>query len=70
MEARGLLSRISVRGILTDVHNEIARTQVKAPYSTYYPVTRMVIDDRSLEDGKGVERIDQGSNANYRRTRK
>jgi len=55
MEAQGLLSRILVRGILTDVHNEIARTQVKAPYSTYYPVTRMVIDDRSLEDGKGVE---------------
>ena len=70
METRGLLSRISVRGILTDVHNEIARTQVEAPNSTLYPVTRMVVDDRSLEDGKGVERIDQGSNAGYRRIRK
>jgi len=70
METRGLLSRISVRGILTDVHNEIAHTQVEAPNSTLYPVTRMVVDDRSLEDGKGVERIDQGSSANYRRIRK
>ena len=67
MEARGLLSRISVTGILTDVHNEIARTQVEVPYSTYYPVTRTVVDDRSLEDGKGVERIDHGSSASYRR---
>ena len=25
-------------GILTDAHNEIARTQVEAPYSTYYPI--------------------------------
>jgi len=70
METRGLLSRISVRGILTDVHNEIARTQVEAPISTLYPVTRMVIDDCSLEDGKGVEQMDQGSSANYRRIRK
>jgi len=49
------LSRISVRGTLTDVHDEIARTQVEASNSTLYPVTRTVIDDRSLKDGKGVE---------------
>jgi len=30
-----------------------------------YPITRIIIDDRSLEDGKGVERIDQGSSADY-----
>jgi len=33
-------------------------------------VTRTIIDDHSLEDGKGVEQIDQGSSANYRRIRK
>jgi len=70
MEARGLLSRVSVRGILTDVHNQIARTQVESPNSTLYPITRIIIDDRNLEDGKGVERIDKGSSANYRRIRK
>jgi len=58
METRGLLSRISVRCILIDVHDEIARTQDEASNSTLYPVTRTVIDDRSLEDKKGVERID------------
>ena len=56
--------------MLTDVHNEIARMQVEAPNSMLYPITRIIIDDRSLEDGKGVERIDQGSSANYRRIRK
>jgi len=65
METRGLLSRISVRGTLTDVHDEIARTQVVASNSMLYPVTSMVIDDRSLEDRKGVERIDQDSSAGY-----
>jgi len=70
MESRGLLSRVSVRGILTAVHNEIARTQVEVPKSTLYPITRIIIDDRSLEDGKGVERIDQGSSANYHRIQK
>jgi len=58
METQGLLSRVSVRGTLTDVHNEIAHTQVEVSNSTFYPVTRTVIDDRSLEDGKGIERID------------
>jgi len=55
METRGLLSRVSVRGTLTDVHDKIARTPVEASNSTLYPVTRTVIDDRSLKDGKGVE---------------
>jgi len=53
------LSRISVRGILTDVHDEIAHTQVEASNSTLYPITRTVIGVPSLKDGKGVERIDQ-----------
>jgi len=30
----------------------------------------MVIDDRSLEDGKGIERINQGSSTGYRRIQK
>ena len=70
METRGLLSRISVWGTPTDVHVEIIRTQIKASNSTPYPVGRTVIDDRCLEDGKGVERIDQSSSAGYRRIRK
>jgi len=55
---------------LTDVHNEIARTQIEAPNSTLYPITRINVNDRSLEDGQEVERIDSGSSANYRRIRK
>jgi len=70
METRGLLSRVSVRGILTNVHNEIVRTQVEALNLTLCSVTRIIIDNHSLEDGKGVERIDQGSSANYRRIQK
>jgi hypothetical protein len=34
MEARGLLSRVSVRGTLSDAHYEIARTQVETLNST------------------------------------
>ena len=70
METRGLLSRISVRGILTDMHDEIECTQVEASNSTLYLVTRTVIDNRSLEGGKGVERIDLGSSVGNRRIRK
>jgi len=70
MEARGLQSRISVRGIPTDAHNEIVRTKVKIPNSTLYTITHIIIDGLSLEDRKGVERIKQGSSANYRRARK
>jgi len=70
METRGLLSRTSVRGILTNIHNEIVRTQVEAPNSTLYTFTRAIIDGRSLEDGKDVERIDQGLSTRYRRIRK
>ena len=50
-----ILSRILVRGTLTGVHDEIARTKVEASNSTLYPVTRTVLDDRNLKDGKGVE---------------
>ena len=66
MEARGLLSRVSLRGTLTDAHNEIIRTQVEALNSTLWSYICAAIDDRSLEDGNGVERIDQGSSASYR----
>jgi len=70
MEARGLLSRVSVRGTLTDAHYEITRTQVKALNSTLWSYMRAVIDGRHLEDGNSVERINQGSSASYRRIRK
>jgi len=70
METRGLLLRILVRGTPADVHVGIIHTQFEASYSTLCPVTCTVIDDRSLEDGKGVERIDQGSSVGYRRIRK
>ena len=70
METQGLLSRVSVRGTLTDTHNEITRTQVEALNLTPWSYMCVVVDDRSLEDGNGVERIDQGSSASYRRIRK
>jgi len=63
METRGLLSRVSVRGILIVTHNEITRTQVEALNSTLWPLTRTIPDNHSPEDGKGVEQIDQGSRA-------
>jgi hypothetical protein len=47
------MSRISVRGIPTDVHNEIIRTKVEIPNSTLYSITCIIIDDPSIEDGKG-----------------
>jgi len=49
------------------MHNENIRTQVEASNSTPYPVIRPVLDDRNLEQGKNVLRIDQGSSAGYRR---
>jgi len=61
-----LLSRVSVRGTLTDAHNEITCTQVEALNSTPWSYMCVVVDDCSLEDGNGVERIDQGSSASYR----
>jgi len=70
METRGLLSRVSVRGTLTDVYDENTRTQVEASSSTLYLVTRTVLDGHGLEHGKSVLRIDQGSRIGYRRTRK
>jgi len=44
--------------------------QVEALNSTLCSVTRTIIDDHNLEDGKGVERTDQGSSTNYHRIRK
>ena len=35
-----ILSRVSVRGVLTGAHNKIARTQVEAPNSKLYPISR------------------------------
>jgi len=64
------VSRISVRGTLTDVHDENARTQVEPSNSTLFPVTRTVLDSHSLEHRKSILRIDQGSSAGHRRTRK
>ena len=64
------LSRVSVRGTLTDAHNEITRTQIEAFNSTLWSYMCAVVDNRSLEDGDGVERIDQGSSASYRQIRK
>ena len=68
METRGLLSRISVKGTPTDVYDGNTRTQVEASDSTLYLVTRTVLDGHSLEHGKSVLRIDQGSSTGYRRT--
>jgi len=70
METRGLLSRISVRGTPADVYDENTRTQVEASNSTLYPVIHTALDGHSLEHGKSVLRIDQGSSAGYRRIRK
>jgi len=55
METWGLLSRVSVRGTLTDAHNEITRTQVEALNSTPWSYMCAAVNDRSLEDGKGIE---------------
>jgi len=63
MEARGLLSRISVRGTLTDAHIKNIRTQVEASNSMPYPVIHAVLNAHSLEHGKSILRINQGSSA-------
>jgi hypothetical protein len=70
MEARGLLLRVSVRGTHTDAHYEITRTQVEALNSMLWSYMRAVVNNRNLEDGNSVERIDQGSSASYHRIRK
>ena len=57
------LSRISVRGSPTDVHNENIRTPVEAFNSMPYPVIRAVLDDHGLKYGKSVLQINQGSSA-------
>ena len=69
MEARGQLLRVSVRGTLTDAHYEIARTLVEALNSVLWSYVCAAIDNRNLEDGNSVERIDQASSAGYRRIR-
>jgi len=58
IETRGLFSRISVRGNLTDEHSESIRMKVEASDSTLPPVVRTVLDDRSHEHGKSILRID------------
>jgi len=58
METRGLLSRVSIRGTLTNARNETIRTQDEALDLTLWPCIYAAIDGRSLEDGNGVERID------------
>jgi len=45
------VSRISVRGTLTDMHVENIRTQVEAPNSTPCLVIRTVLNDCGLEHG-------------------
>ena len=64
-----LVSRVSIRGTLTDACNETIRTQDETLDSTLWPYTCAAIDGRSLEDRNSVERIDQGSSASYRRIR-
>ena len=64
------VSRVSIRGTLTDAHNKTIRTQDEALDSTLWPYIYAAIDVRSLEDGNSVERIDQGSSASCRRIRK
>ena len=64
------MSSVSIRGTLTEARNEVVRTQVEALNSTLGSYIRVAIDDRSIEDGNSVERIDQGSSASYRRIRK
>jgi len=63
------MSRVSVRGTLTNARNEITRTQVEALNSTLWSDihTSMTVASKTK---KGVERIDQGSSASYRRIRK
>jgi len=70
MKTRGATVEDISEGTPTDVHVGIIHTHFEASYSTLGPVTRTVIDGRSLEDRKGVERIDQGSSAGHRRIRK
>jgi len=60
METLLLLSRVSIRGILTDVHNEIARTQVEAPNSTNTEIGSSEPSNTEIgsSEPEGVERKD------------
>jgi len=70
MKTQGLLSRISVRGTLTDMHIENIRMQVEASNSMPCLVIRTILDDCGLKHGKSVLRIDRGSSVGCRRIRK
>jgi len=49
----------------------ISRVYVhKSRHPTRRPVVCAILDDHGIEHGKSVQRIDQGSSAGYRRTRK
>ena len=60
IETRGLLSRVSARGTLTNAHDESTRTKSRSP-TRRPPVARTVINVHSLKHGKSVVRIDWGS---------
>ena len=60
IETRGLLSRVSAWGTLTNAHDESTRMKSRPP-TRRHPVARTVIDVHSLEHGKSVVRIDWGS---------
>jgi hypothetical protein len=47
------MSRVSIRGTLTDACNETIRTQDEALDSTLWPYVHAAIDGCSLEDGHG-----------------
>ena len=59
-ETRGLLSRVSARGTLTNAHDESTHTKLRSP-TRRPPVARTIINVHSLEHGKSVVRIDWGS---------
>jgi len=54
------MSRVSVRGTLSNTHYEIARMKVETLNSTLQSYVCAAIDGRSLEDGNSLERIGSG----------
>ena len=59
METRGLLSRVSVRGILIDVHNEIVCTQVE-------PSTRCSDQSRVQSSTTAASKMEKASSESVR----
>jgi hypothetical protein len=53
-EEAARLSRISIRGTLTDVYNGDTCTQVEASNLTLYLVVRMTLDGHGLEHVKSI----------------